>query len=244
MIDIHAHIIPDIDDGAKDSDTSLKMLRMAAADGITHMIATPHSLPGEYAVEFPRVKEKVDRLNEYAEKENLGIKVYTGTEWSIGNGISKRIKENFGCPLAGSRYVLVEIPLWQDPEYYKSAFYELMLDGYVPVFAHPERYGSLHEKPELLERMISKGVLMQVNATSITGLEGRAIKRFVYKMISRGQAHFVASDAHGTGRRPPKLSGAYNIVKRRFGQDTTDALFIANGMSVINDEKIIIREHI
>lgn len=244
MIDIHSHILPEIDDGAKDADTSGAMLRMAAADGITHIIATPHSLPGEYAVEFSRVKENVDRLNEYAGKENLDVKVYAGTEWSIGSGISGRIKEGFGCRLAESRYVLVELPMWQDPEYYKSSFYELMIDGYVPILAHPERYASLHEKPDLLERMISKGMLMQVNATSITGSEGRQIKRFVNKMIQRGQAHFVASDAHGTIRRPPVMSGAYRIVKRRFGRDTADALFTYNGMAVINDEEIITREHI
>lgn len=244
MIDIHSHILPQLDDGAADFGISLEMLRTAAEDGITHIIATPHSRDGESTVTLDSIKDGVRRLNLIAAEHDVDIKVFPGTEWAVVRNISKLLKDGYGCLLAGSRYILIEYSPWQDSAFYKESVFEIMSAGYVPILAHPERYINILRHPNSLVRFVQKGGLVQVNATSITGLEGKVIRNFVFKMMKHNLVHFVATDAHSVGRRAPILSKAYDIVKKKFGADYCERLFCINGERVVQDERITVPEPI
>jgi protein-tyrosine phosphatase len=244
VIDIHSHVLPKLDDGATDFDFSLEMLRIAERDGITCIIATPHSRVRDMTIDLQSIVDGVKRLNQIAEENNMNVKVFAGTEWDIVLGIPKMISNGFGCSLAASRYLLIEYSPWQDIAFYQEQFFEIMAAGYVPILAHPERYASLLRHPNDLYRFVQKGGLFQVNAASVTGLEGPRMRKFVFSLMRHGLVHFVASDAHDTGKRAPVLKKAYIKVSRRFGKDYADKLFRLNGKCVLNDERIIVPEPI
>ncbi|MDD4496095.1 MAG: hypothetical protein PHV32_17435 [Eubacteriales bacterium] len=244
MIDIHSHILPQMDDGAADFGCSLEMLRMAANDGITRIIATPHSKDGISTVVLESINDGVRRLNKIAEEHDINIEAFAGTEWLVEPDIPKLMKDGYGCVLAGSRYILVEFSPWQDPAFYRESIFEIMATGYVPILAHPERYSGVLKHPNTLFRYVQKGGLVQVNATSITGLEGKEVRNLVFRLMKHDLVHFVATDAHGVGRRSPVLSKAYGIVKKKFGADYCEKLFCTNGEKVLRDERITVPEPI
>lgn len=238
MIDIHTHVLQHMDDGAADENIALEMLRIAVVDGITEIIATPHSQVGKEIITRDEIDREVAALNRTAEKEGLNITVSSGCEWSVVSGIPELINKGYGCPLAGGRYVLLELAPWQDLSFYNNAIYEIMIAGYVPILAHVERYNSVLKHPGDLSRAIRKGVLVQVNANSICGNSGRKVRAFVMNLIKHRMVHFVSSDAHNTDNRAPVLSKAYGIVEKKFGAAMAEKLFYTNGFKVINDEQI------
>lgn len=238
MIDIHSHILPRLDDGSTNANVSFEMLEIAAADGITGIIASPHSQAGKDLITKEAIDREVDALNQRAQKEGLGISVLPGCEWSVVSGIPELIEQGFGCSMAHGRYLLLELSPWQELSFYRNAVFEIMIAGYVPILAHAERCSSILRHPSELLRAIQKGVLVQVNANSVCGRNGRKIKTFVLNLIKKRMVHFIASDAHNTDSRPPMLSEAYEVVKKKFGEDTAQRLFYANGLKVMHDEQI------
>jgi len=237
-VDLHCHILPGIDDGAGDMETSLEMLRIAEKDGIEHIIATPHYIKGEIDNGPSIVREKYEELKQALVNGNINVKVYPGNEVYISPDIPELMEDRLICPLNDTSYVLVEFPMSTIPLYAADVFYQLRLKGFNPILAHPERNGEIVGDPNILFDLVQSGVLVQINAASLTGFYGRKVEETAWSLLRHGMAHFVATDAHSQGRRAPKLSESRKAVESEFGEAYAKRLYELNGLAVLSNERI------
>lgn len=241
-IDIHCHILPGMDDGSDSMETSLRMLRMADEDGISQIILTPHNKPWHKNTNHAGMEAKVGQLQERLCREGLGIKLYAGSELYYHSGLTEELDQGMAETLSGSRYVLVEFDPLADYDYIRNGIYTLLMGGYYPIAAHVERYKNVCCKTDRLIELIEMGCLMQVNAGSIMGQYGFAVKGLTRKMLKRGMIHFVATDAHDTERRSPCLSQCAEYIGKKYGESSRRRLFYDHPMCVLQDEYIRSRE--
>lgn len=239
FIDIHSHILPGIDDGAADIEASLDMLGISVAEGKGNtIIATPHYIAGSLENNKGIVEGKLQELQSTAVEKGLNVNLHIGNEIFLSLEIPELLNSKEICTLAGSSYVLVELPMMSVPDYADEVFYRLKLHGYSPIIAHPERNQEIIRNPNILYEFINKGVYSQVNASSLKGIYGKQVKELALTLISHNLVHFVASDAHNCRGRSPKLQKAYEIVNACFGIETADKLFYKNGLAVLENTVI------
>lgn len=208
MIDIHCHIIPGIDDGAKDMDTAVKMARIAEEDNTDVIIATPHFWYGFYENCFSDVAESVSKLNDILVSSNIDLKLLPGQEVFLDEHTLELYKSGEIKGLNGSKYVLMELPMDRMPHNAMETIYELHVLGAEVIIAHPERYMYIINKPSVINEFIEEKCFFQINTGSITGLMGGSVKKTAEKLIAHNICHFIASDAHSSGRRRPGLKAA------------------------------------
>ena len=236
MIDIHCHILPAIDDGAVDLQTSLEMLRIAAADGITHIVATPHYRHGESLTLQTRDK-KIKQLREEMKKRAIEITLLGGADIRLTYELLGAIQKNEIPTINGSRYFLLELPELIPPRLDEFLF-DIKVRGFVPVITHPERNYSLLSAPERVDAFRDAGALFQLTAMSITGALGRKVRKFTLQLFKKGCVDFVATDAHNTGRRPPLLSGAYRETVAILNKTEAERIFFENPKAVVENREI------
>ena len=227
MIDIHCHILPGIDDGADRLQTSLAMASMAARDGITTVIATPHT--NGVTVNRTVVQQAVDRLNIELAEQDIDLVVVAGYE----------IPANLVCDLqsytiADSPYILVEFPHQYLPEDAAETLYTLVQAGRKPIIAHPERNGSVLRNPELLRELVAVGSMIQLTAASVTGDFGPDILHCANYLLRNRLVHFLATDSHSPTFRKPVLSPARKAAARLIGREQADRLVIDNPKEILN----------
>lgn len=232
-IDIHSHIIPGVDDGAKDEAMALKMLKIAHDCGTRHIIATPHYFFGNTSYEFADIKEKCEHLNNIAKNAGLNITVHPGCEVFITLELAELYEQGLIGTLAESGCMLVEFPMMSIPPYIDNVLYNLQLKGITPIIAHPECNIEIQENPELMEAYIEKGILSQVNSGSIMGIYGMKARKTVMRLIREGWVQFVASDAHSDISRDPNLKSAAVIIEKRFGLKMRENLFEKNALKYL-----------
>lgn len=231
MIDLHSHPLPGVDDGAPDFETAVAMCRMAAADGITHLVATPHC---NYSYSFDPEKNRT-KLAEIQAEVGDSIKLLLGCDFHLSyDNIRKLIEAREIFTVNGTEYVLVEFGEQFIPEQLDHVFYEIQCEGLKPILTHPERNSVFQRKPGLLYHWVMRGCLVQATAKSYTGGFGRTPMHYAEKWLSRNLIHFFASDAHDTRRRPPILSECYRKVEKARGKEIADLLLIRNPEAVIN----------
>lgn len=236
MIDIHCHIIPAIDDGADKLETSLEMINIAKNDNIKKIIATPHYSTGRYENTYARVCEAVLSLNREITQRGIEFEVLVGQEVFLEKKTVQLYKAGIVKGLNNSRYMLVELPFDNIPEYTMDVLYELRICGIVPVLAHPERYEFIIKKPSLINDFIVEGCLFQINSHSVMGLFGKDVKKTSELLIENGICHFIASDAHGIGGRKPEVEKAYDKIQQ-INNEICRTL-IENAHKLSNDETI------
>lgn len=238
-VDMHCHILPGVDDGAMDLEQSKRMLRMAAEDGICEIVTTPHYKAGRSRrnVSSERAKELVGELQQWLDHEDIPIHLYIGNEILYNYEIDNLLEAHNVCSLADSFYVLVEFSPKDEYAYIKSGVQKVLMEGYVPLVAHIERYDALH-KAERIEELIDMGAYMQVNAGSITGRGGFATKHRVLGLLKKELIHVVASDAHDDVERVPALSKAAQTVEKKLGREVAEELFYRNPRRIIEGKLI------
>lgn len=212
LIDIHSHILPETDDGAKDIKTSIEMLKIAQADGIETIIATPHFYKGVWEPDFETVSKKVEALKEEAAKEKLTINILPGQEVFLEDYTIDCINKGYIKGINDSRYILVEFPMLKLPGDYLDLIYELKIRDFVPVVAHPERYEYVVSNPSMVNNLLKEGCLLQLNSGSINGIFGKAVSKTARLLLENEACHFIASDAHTTRGRKPVLKQAYEEI--------------------------------
>lgn len=237
-IDIHSHILPGADDGSDSLETSLEMLRMAAGDGITQIILTPHSKPWHRRRSCAEMAAEAERLQGILQKERLDVKLHMGNELYYRSSLIEELDDRQAGTLAGSRYVLVEFAPSADLGYIRNGVYALLAGGYYPIIAHVERYKNVCVNMARVAELIEMGCFMQVNAGSVTGRYGFGAMRLTRKMLRQGLVHFIATDAHDTGKRRPVLSECAEYIEKKFGAVSSRKLFCDNPMCVLRDEYI------
>lgn len=246
FVDIHSHIIPAVDDGAKDISAAIEMLKLASINGTTLIVATPHFISGALENNCKLVQEKCTELRRLAGNEGIDITICPGSEVFISPDIPELFDKGIICTLNDTLYILIELPMVGIPLYTDDVLYSLKLKGLIPILAHPERNRDIQKDPSILIRLVSKGILAQANSSSITGVYGRKIHNVVMNLIKMGLIQFVASDAHTCRGRSPKLIEAAKLVQKKFGQEMVERLFFQNGMMVLENGSvpIIIREDV
>ena len=235
FIDLHTHILPGVDDGAKDMDTALQLLEMAWENGTGTVVLTPH-YRGRYKRTTPReLQEIFEELSRRAAERLPGMRLYLGHEAANEHDLSDKLLAGEVLTLAGTRYVLVEF----DERCYRSRVLSSVLDlvnsGYIPIIAHVERYEIFRKTDSLAAEVISMGAMLQVNAGSVMGKLGLGVKLYCGKLLRRGQVHFIASDGHDEKRRPPVLRACYEHIRKRCGKTYAGALFAGNAEKILND---------
>ncbi|MCJ7691073.1 MAG: protein tyrosine phosphatase, partial [Clostridiaceae bacterium] len=167
MIDFHSHILNGVDDGAKNLDMSLQMLKNAESEGVEYICATPHFITEEFEISREKYIEKLDKLVLASREENFSIKILSGLEIYMHPSLPKLYKEKKIWGINGSEYLLIELPMGQFPMYTEDIFYELMLLGAKPILAHPERNHKIMNNHDLIINLIKQGVFMQTNVGSL-----------------------------------------------------------------------------
>lgn len=228
MVDLHCHILPGLDDGAKTIEDSLAMAETAIADGITHVVATPHA-SSEYAFDYARVRAARDEL-----QSRVGdrLRIATGCDFHLNpeNVAALKASPEQFC-INQKDCLLVEFNEFSIPPGMDQLLHQLQLSGLRPVVTHPERNGILRAQPERLLRWVRVGCYTQVTAGSLLGTFGPGAKSDSLAWIAQGLVHFVSSDAHNTRSRPLALRPAFNVVDAQFGKETAQALFVDNPMA-------------
>lgn len=238
MIDIHCHILPGIDDGAKTEADSIEMARQAINSGIKTVIATPHHKNRIYENEKPFIQEDVRRLTELFNEMNLPLEVLSGQEVRVYGEIVEELKQGKIQTLNNSKYLLLELPSDQVPRYTEQLIFDIQQAGLIPVIAHPERNRELYKDPNGLYDFVRQGALAQLTAGSLTGVFGKEIKRVSLDMLKHNLIHFIASDAHNVDTRNfETLKEAYKVIKSEFGAITQYTLE-ENAQYLMHNENI------
>jgi protein-tyrosine phosphatase len=217
MIDLHCHILPNVDDGPKDLAGSVEMAKQAVQQGIKTIIATPHHRNEKYENHGQTIFRQVEEFNRVLKSENLDLTVLPGQETRIFGEMVEALESSEILPLNQGKYVFVELPSGHVPRYTGQLLFDIQLKGFVPVIVHPERNQEIVENPEVLYQLVKKGALTQVTASSVSGHFGKSIKKFSLQLIEANLTHFVASDAHNTSSRGFKMVEAYDVIEKNFG---------------------------
>jgi protein-tyrosine phosphatase len=208
MLDLHCHLLPGIDDGAPDVETSLAMARIAVQDGIRTIACTPHIYPGMYDNDAPGIRKAIAALQGRLEEEGIGLQLVEGADVHLDSDLASAVRDGRVPTLAGSRYLLLEPPHHVAPPLFEEQVFALMMAGIVPVITHPERLTWVEDHYDLFMRLVERGTWMQVTAGALTGRHGRRPKYWAERFVGEGKAHLLATDAHDTRRRPPLLAEA------------------------------------
>ena len=220
MIDIHSHILPNVDDGAQTEQESIAMAKAAAKEGITKIVATPHHKNRTYDNYKSEIKYQVSVLNDLLSAHQLSLTVLPGQEVRIFGEILEDYENGEILTVNETKYILVEFPSDSVPQYAQKLFYDMQLQGLVPVIVHPERNRELLQHPETMYELILNGALSQVTAASLIGKFGKQIAQYSEELVDANLTHFIASDAHNTTTRPFHLKEAYEHVRKEFGVET------------------------
>lgn len=237
-IDIHNHILPGLDDGSADEKMSLQMLRMAAEDGITHMIATPHFHYRRGHATPEQIRNAMAFMQDLIDGEGIPIHLYTGNELYYTHDLIEKVKAKEVLTLADSDYVLLEFSPETEQRKIQNGVYQFLSEGYYPIIAHMERYEAFNKHPDFVETILRMGAYYQVNAGSITGDAGWALKRFTRNMLKRGMIQFVATDAHDLQKRQPNFSAAAAWIEKKLGESELREYLYENPMKILENKAI------
>lgn len=228
MVDIHCHILPGLDDGAKSLDEAVEMAEMAIEDGITHVVGTPHA-----NAEFPFDPELVrGRCNELQARLGNRLKLGTGCDFHLSVENLDRIRSSpTSYSINQKRYLLVEFAEFAIPPAAEEALHRLQLLGLSPIITHPERNRLLRSQPKRLCGWVRQGCYIQLTAQSLLGGWGESARKQVEDWLDQKMVHFFASDAHSVANRPLRLREAYSVVEGRWGESMAQALFRENPLA-------------
>jgi protein-tyrosine phosphatase len=238
MVDLHNHLLPGLDDGSPDLQTSLAMARLAVADGITHVVCTPHA-NSRYRYDPELVQGRLAELEAALGEERIALTLGLGCDFHVNyDNVQDAIAHPARYAINGRDYLLVELPDYTISPNLQETFYELRLAGLTPILTHPERNPVLQREPQRMLPWLRDGLLVQVTAGSVTGAMGKAAQRVAERLLSHRWVHFLASDAHDTRRRPPQMRAAREIVSKRYGTLYADLLCRENPMAVFRGESL------
>lgn len=233
MIDLHAHILPGVDDGPANWTTALELCRQLAGQGVSGVVATPHFLPGRYP-EASLVLGLVQELNQRLSSLSCALTVYPGAEAYLVPELPRLVADGTVPTLNNAgRYLLVELPLEEIPSCTENVLFSLLLDGITPALAHPERNAKLQENPALLATLVERGTLVQVNAGSLAGEFGPRVQKFAGSLVRQGLVHFAGSDAHCPHKRPPIWPAAIARLEKLAGREAVLALTLHNPKALL-----------
>lgn len=234
LIDIHAHILPGVDDGARTMEEACMLVQQAAEAGFRAIIVTPHYSRRRGAEGYA---ELVSQLREEVKKIDPGFEIYLGHETYYHEELVENLKEGKALTMAGSRYVLMEFDTGVAFQTVNRAIRQLLTSGYVPILAHMERYACLRDEKNL-QSVYGSGCLMQMNYESLAGHWFSPEVRWCRKQVKDGHIHFLGTDMHRTDHRPPEIGKAMEWLREHVDRKLRMEITFRNAQRMINNEKI------
>lgn len=244
MIDIHAHILPGLDDGAADMDSALAMAAMAVESGVRAIIATPHcNIPGQFDnYRDERLAQAFRTFRDRVKQAGIPVEIWPGMEIFGTPDVPGRMEEKRFITLAGSRYPLVEFPFQGYADRATEVLRGVSALGLRPIVAHPERYGYVQREPAILNLWTEMGCLLQINKGSLLGRFGRTAQHLALGLVDRGFAAFAASDAHSPEVRTTWMGDVRALLEEEFSPETARLLLEENPARVLADRDIRMEE--
>ena len=239
FIDIHCHILYGIDDGSKNYEESIELLKQHAIMGATDVILTPHYIENtKYKTNNKEKLNLLETLKEEAEKLNLNL--YLGNEVFVNNNLEEQILNGEIRTLNNTRYLLIELPMTNKIKNLKEIIYELKIKGITPIIAHPERYEYVQKNPKYISELIEEGALFQANYGSILGVYGNAPKRTIKKLLKYNYISFLGTDIHYPNSKIYKeFEKAIKKISKIIGEERLEELVQHNPRRVLDDEEIL-----
>jgi len=235
VVDIHSHILPEVDDGSKSWEMSVAMCRMAAADGITHQVATPHA-NDRYPYDRAHLQGLLTQLQQQV---GDSITLSLGCDFHLSYDNLQNVLANPArFSIEGSRYMLVELSNYSVPQQTTDCFMQLGDRGITAVITHPERNPILRESLQRVVEWAEQGCIIQVTASALTGFWGERTRRAVHWLPEHDAVHVLATDAHDTEKRVPVLSAARNAAAELYGEEIAEALVESNPRAIIQSQPL------
>lgn len=219
MFDLHCHLLPSIDDGARNLDIALAMARIAVDDGITHVACTPHIYPGMYDNNTNSISEAVNSFADKLAEAGIPLTLGVGADVHLVPEVSDGLQSGRIPTINGSRYFLLEPPHHVAPPRFEASVFDLRAMGYVPVITHPERLSWVGDHYDAFRAVAENGAWIQVTSGSVTGRFGKEAQYWAQKMLDDGIVHILATDAHNLNRRTPELAEGRDEAARWVGEE-------------------------
>jgi len=238
VVDLHHHLLPGLDDGAPDLATSIKMARMAADDGITHVVCTPHA-SSRYRFD-PEVNQALlADVRQAVADAGIRLILGSGCDFHLSyDNVRDALENPRRYTVNGGEYLLIELPDYGLPPTLEETFYSLRVAGMTPILTHPERNPSLQQDDSRLKDWIRDGMLTQITAASITGLMGRKAQKVAERLLTDRWVHFISTDAHNISSRPPQMRVAEDHIAARYGERYAQKLCTENPQAVFDNRHL------
>lgn len=244
MIDIHAHILPYVDDGSADMEESIEMLQMAADSGVSRIVATPHcNIPGSFENYWGSgIEERFRDLQREAQGRNIPVEILTGMEVFATPELPELLRQKKILTLNQTRYFLTEFAFDEEMWFCDNLLEACENEGYIPIIAHPERYFFVQEYPDLVYFWRERGYGIQVNKGSVLGRFGTAARRTANLLLEHNLVSCVASDAHSSGHRTPHMAELRWYLEKNFGVEYAEMLLVENPKRILAGEAFVEEE--
>lgn len=235
MIDIHNHLLPGVDDGSKSWETTLQMCALAQADGITHIVATPHA-NHRYVYERERHMESLQELQERFPALQFSL----GCDFNLSHeNISDAVQHVERYVIGAGPYLLVEFNDFQTPDHMTDSLFRLHSAGFLTIVTHPERNAIIAQYPDLCQQFVEMGASLQITASALCGDWGRKPRKTCEALLKKGIVAFIASDAHDPKHRKPVLSAARRAAAKIVGESEAQILVELNPSTVVFNQPLI-----
>ena len=239
MVDFHTHILPGIDDGAKDINQAMELFNEAKQAGFNKIILTSHYMQNLCIVSHKEREQIKNLIQNNLGISQMGLELYLGSEIYYSSDIVKDIKEKKSSTINESRYVLFELPISTEALDLYDVIYLLQSNKMVPILAHPERYMSVQKNIKIVEELVRKGVLMQCNYGSIIGIYGKEAQKLIKALLKSDLVHFLGSDIHRPKTIYPKIKESIKKIKKVIGEEKFRIISEENPIKVLRNENIV-----
>ncbi len=239
MYDLHAHILPGVDDGAETIEETLEMARVAAQSGTRFLLATPHRRDVTESSSVASLRDLFDEVGERVREQGTELTLVLGMENHLDLELPDEVTAGRALPIGDTRYILVEMPFFGRPMYAEDVLYRLQLQELTPVLAHPERIETFQRDPNLLQDYVERGMLSQITAGSTVGLFGQRVQRFTAHILRRNLVHVMSSDTHGPiGPRSPTLGPGIAALTSLVGEVSAMAMVMDTPRAVLENRPV------
>lgn len=228
MIDLHCHLLPYVDDGARDLEEAEKLLSMEAEQGVTALCLTPHLRRGMFETPDETIRRQFERLQPIAVEK--GMRLYLSREYHWDALFWEKLYDRELLPM-GQNVLLTEFSPRHSARQMLAAVNSVRSEGYIPLLAHVERYPAT--SAALLRELRQAGAIIQANADAVLGYDGRQAKKLLRELLQAGLVDVIASDAHSSGERPPRLRECCNLLKKKLGNEPAKKLLLTNPRTII-----------
>ena len=235
MIDLHTHILPGIDDGAKDLETSLEMARIAVADGTRLLVCTPHIKAPIYSNTAQNITRATAALQQQLDNNGIELELRVGADIHLTANLLQLLEDGTAPGIAGTRYFLLEPSHDVMPPHIDRFCATVIEHGYTPILTHPERLVWINQHYDVICKLDALGIVMQLTAASITGQFGKTAQYWADRMLAEGRIDIIASDAHDTRYRPPVLSKSREVIEQRWGGQLATTLLMDNPKAIVEN---------